>query len=79
MFRHQGKTRTFMHNLKVAPLLSFVAGLVNVYGFLTVQRHSALPRIKGMSKPNQSQLINLFINRFHHVHINTALKLCKFK
>lgn len=38
MFRHQGKTRTLQHNLKVASLLSFVAGSVNVTGFLAVQR-----------------------------------------
>ncbi len=38
MFRHQGKTRTLTHNLKIASLLSFVAGLVNVTGFLAVQR-----------------------------------------
>ncbi|MBX9779779.1 MAG: DUF1275 domain-containing protein [Chitinophagaceae bacterium] len=38
MFRHQGKTRTLSHNLKIASLLSFVAGLVNVAGFLAVQR-----------------------------------------
>ena len=38
MFRHHGKTRTLKHNLKVASLLSFVAGLVNVVGFLAVQR-----------------------------------------
>jgi uncharacterized membrane protein YoaK (UPF0700 family) len=38
LFRHQGKTRTLGHNLKIASLLSFVAGLVNVAGFLAVQR-----------------------------------------
>ncbi len=38
MFRHQGKTRTLNHNLKVASLLAFVAGLVNVVGFFAVQR-----------------------------------------
>ncbi len=38
MFRHQGKTRTFVHNLRIASLLSFVAGFVNVAGFLAVQR-----------------------------------------
>jgi uncharacterized membrane protein YoaK (UPF0700 family) len=37
MFRHYGKTRTYRHNLKIAMLLSFVAGLVNVVGFLSVQ------------------------------------------
>ncbi|MEP7265698.1 MAG: YoaK family protein [Bacteroidota bacterium] len=38
MFRHQGKTRTLKHNLRIASLLSFVAGIVNVAGFLAVQR-----------------------------------------
>ena len=38
MFRHKGKTRTLIHNLRIASLLSFVAGFVNVAGFLAVQR-----------------------------------------
>lgn len=38
MFRHHGKTRTLNHNKKIASLLSFVAGMVNVAGFLSVQR-----------------------------------------
>lgn len=38
MFRHQGNTRTLKHNLRIASLLSFVAGIVNVAGFLSVQR-----------------------------------------
>lgn len=38
MFRHKGETRTLKHNLRVASLLSFVAGIVNVAGFLAVQR-----------------------------------------
>jgi len=38
MFRHRGATRTFTHNLQLASLLSFVAGMVNVAGFLAVQR-----------------------------------------
>ena len=38
MFRHQGKNRTAQHNLQIASLLSFVAGIVNVAGFLAVQR-----------------------------------------
>lgn len=37
MFRHQGKTRNLKHNLKIASLLSFVAGIVNVAGFFSVQ------------------------------------------
>lgn len=36
MFRHQGKTRTAKHNLRIASLLSFVAGIVNVAGFLSI-------------------------------------------
>jgi uncharacterized membrane protein YoaK (UPF0700 family) len=38
MFRHKGHTRTIKHNLRIASLLSFVAGIVNVAGFLAVQR-----------------------------------------
>jgi len=38
MFRHQGKTRTLSHNLRIASLLSFIAGIVNVAGFFAVQR-----------------------------------------
>jgi uncharacterized membrane protein YoaK (UPF0700 family) len=36
MFRHQGKSRRPVHNLKLASLLSFVAGIVNVTGFFAV-------------------------------------------
>jgi uncharacterized membrane protein YoaK (UPF0700 family) len=36
MFIHHGKKRTYKHNLQIASLLSFVAGLVNVAGFLAV-------------------------------------------
>lgn len=38
MFRHLGKTRTLHHNLRIASLLSFIAGIVNVVGFFSVQR-----------------------------------------
>ena len=38
MFRHKGNTRTLKHNLRIATLLSFVAGIVNVAGFLAVKR-----------------------------------------
>lgn len=34
MFRHQGKSRTLKHNLRIATILSFVAGMVNVSGYL---------------------------------------------
>lgn len=36
MFRHKGNRRTFSHNIKLASTLSFVAGLVNVTGVLSV-------------------------------------------
>lgn len=36
MFRHKGNRRTFAHNLKLASMLSFVAGIVNIAGVLSV-------------------------------------------
>lgn len=36
MFKHQGASRTDMHNVQIASVLSFVAGLVNVVGFLSI-------------------------------------------
>ncbi|ARV14302.1 YoaK family protein [Polaribacter sp. SA4-12] len=38
MFRHQGKSRTLKHNLQIATVLSFVAGIVNVTGFLAFKQ-----------------------------------------
>ena len=38
MFRHQGKSRTLKHNLRIATILSFVAGIVNVSGFLAFKQ-----------------------------------------
>ncbi len=38
MFKHSGKSRTTKHNIRIATLLSFVAGMVNVAGFLAVHR-----------------------------------------
>lgn len=37
MFRHQGKNRTFIHNLRLATLLSLVAGIVNITGVLALK------------------------------------------
>jgi uncharacterized membrane protein YoaK (UPF0700 family) len=45
MFRHYGKSRTLSHNKKIASLLSFVAGIVNVAGFLSV--HSLTTNVTG--------------------------------
>jgi uncharacterized membrane protein YoaK (UPF0700 family) len=38
VFRHQGKSRTLKHNLRIATILSFVAGIVNVTGFLSFKQ-----------------------------------------
>ncbi len=38
MYRHQGKSRTIQHNLRIAIVLSFVAGVVNVTGFLAIKQ-----------------------------------------
>ena len=35
MFKHQGKSRTLKHNMPIATVLSFSAGIVNIAGFLT--------------------------------------------
>jgi uncharacterized membrane protein YoaK (UPF0700 family) len=37
MFRHKGKSRTYLHNIKLASLLSFVAGMVNITGVLSIK------------------------------------------
>lgn len=37
MFRHHGKNRTFLHNLRLATLLSLVAGIVNITGVLALK------------------------------------------
>lgn len=37
MLHHHGQTRTLRHNLQLAGLLSFVAGVVNVCGFFAVE------------------------------------------
>jgi uncharacterized membrane protein YoaK (UPF0700 family) len=37
MFKHQGKSRTLKHNLHIAIVLSLVAGIVNVTGYLAIQ------------------------------------------
>lgn len=36
MFRHKGKSRTYSHNIKLASILSSVAGIVNIIGVLAL-------------------------------------------
>jgi uncharacterized membrane protein YoaK (UPF0700 family) len=38
MFRHQGNSRTLKQNISIAIVLSFVAGIVNVTGFLSIKQ-----------------------------------------
>jgi uncharacterized membrane protein YoaK (UPF0700 family) len=45
MFKHQGKARTFIHNLRLAILLSLVAGLVNISGVLAL--HTLTTNVTG--------------------------------
>lgn len=44
MFR-QGKPRTFLHNLRLASMLSFVAGIVNINGVLSI--HTLTTNVTG--------------------------------
>jgi len=37
MFRHIGKTRTYIHNARLAAILSFIAGIVNITGLLSAR------------------------------------------
>jgi uncharacterized membrane protein YoaK (UPF0700 family) len=37
MFRHRGKNRTFAHDFRLATVLSFVAGLVNITGVFALK------------------------------------------
>lgn len=36
MFRHKGNRRTYVHNLRLASILSFIAGVVNISGVLSL-------------------------------------------
>ncbi|MBE5318689.1 DUF1275 domain-containing protein [Pedobacter sp. MR2016-19] len=45
MFRHKGKGRTYSHNLKLASILSAVAGIVNISGVLSV--HTLTTNVTG--------------------------------
>lgn len=56
MFRHQGKSRTLKHNLRIATVLSFVAGIVNAAGFLSF----------GQLTTNVTGHFALFINDVAH-------------
>ncbi|WP_372746162.1 YoaK family protein [Lutibacter sp.] len=56
MFKHQGKSRSLKHNLRIATVLSFVAGLVGISGFLAVNKLTT----------NVTGHFAFFINEFSH-------------
>ncbi len=57
MFRHYGKARTLSHNLRIASLLSFVAGIVNTVGFFSV--HSLTTNVTGHFAYFMDEVFNL--------------------
>lgn len=63
MFKHKGKARTFRHNLGIASLLSFVAGIVNVAGLLGV----------GHLTTNVTGHFAFFMEELYEVNIYQAL------
>lgn len=68
MYRHQGKSRTIKHNLQIATVLSFVAGIVNVSGFLAIQQLTT----------NVTGHFALFINDVLHFDFLTGTKYFLF-
>jgi uncharacterized membrane protein YoaK (UPF0700 family) len=59
MFRHQGKSRTLVHNLQIAKFLSLVAGMVNATGFLEI--HQLTTNVTGHFALFMYDLVNLDI------------------
>lgn len=45
MFRHKGKGRTFIHNRRLAAILSLTAGIVNIIGVLSI--HTLTTNVTG--------------------------------
>ncbi len=68
MFSHIGKTRTPKHNLSIASLLSFVAGVVNVVGFFSVQRLTT----------NVTGHFAFFMDEFFKLNFQNAFHLALF-
>lgn len=63
MFRHHGKNRRFKHNFRIAIVLSFVAGVVNVVGFISIQELTT----------NVTGHFALFMNEIVHLNVWTGL------
>ena len=60
MFRHRGKGRTYFHNLKLASILSTVAGIVNITGVLAT--HTLTTNVTGHFAYFSEQL---FLMNYH--------------
>lgn len=63
MLRHIGLKRTFAHNLRIASFLSFVAGGINVIGFIMI----------GTFTTNVTGHFALFSNEIVEINISKAL------
>lgn len=68
MLRHRGKNRTFHHNLRLATLLSFIAGMVNICGVLAL----------GTLTTNVTGHFAFFAEELSLGHYNTALAYISF-
>jgi uncharacterized membrane protein YoaK (UPF0700 family) len=85
MFRHRGKRRTYFHNLKLASALSFVAGIVNITGVLSVKvlttnitGHFAFFSEEILFKKHQSAFIYLLFILFFLVGSFTSSMFIEF-
>lgn len=85
MFRHRGKRRTYFHNLKLASALSFVAGIVNITGVLSVKvlttnitGHFAFFSEEILFKKHQSAFIYLLFILFFLVGSFTSSMIIEF-
>lgn len=56
MFRHKGKHRKYIQNLKLASLLSFVAGMVNIAGYFSI--HTLTTNVTGHVTFFADELVN---------------------
>lgn len=71
MFRHRGKRRTFYHNLHLASILSFVAGMVNVVSVLALSVFTT--NITGHVAYFAEELVDM---RYGHALVLLAYSFC---
>ena len=69
MFRHIGKSRNLKQNLGIASLLAFVAGIVNVVGFLSVQELTTNVTGHFAFMIEEATKVNLMQSLFYFIYI----------